>query len=209
MKKIAVIGANGKSGRLIVKEALRRGYEVAAVVRRANESEAKTVIQKNVMDLTKADLKPYDVVVDALGFWTEETMPEHTTSAMHLCDLLSGTDKRLYIVGGAGSLWMDKDHTRQLADEPSFPKEYFPVADATRRQLEAVKRRPDVDWTYVSPAAVFLPDAPRSGKYVLEGDEFTVNEKGESMVSYADYALAMVDLIAAGGHVREQVSVRS
>ena len=101
MLKIAVVGANGKSGRLIVTEALRRGYDVTAVVRHANESGAGSVIEKDVMALTKEDLKPFDVVVDALGFWTAETIPLHITTAEHLCDLLSCTEKRLYIVGGA------------------------------------------------------------------------------------------------------------
>lgn len=112
-------------------------------------------------------------------------------------------------MGGAGSLWLDPEHTRQVVDEPSFPKEYFPLADAQRRQVAAVKARSDVVWTYVSPAAAFLPDAPATGKYVLGSDAFSVNAAGESVVSYADYALAMVDLIAKGGHAHEQVSVRS
>ena len=72
-----------------------------------------------------------------------------------------------------------------------------------------MKARSDVLWTYVSPAAAFLPDAPATGKYVLGSDDFSVNANGESMVSYADYALAMVDLIANGGHAHEQVSGRS
>ena len=209
MLKIAVIGANGKSGRLIVSEALRRGYDVTAVVRSENQSEARNVLVKDVMALTKEDLSPFDVVVDALGFWTAETIPLHITTAEHLCDLLSGTGKRFYVVGGAGSLWLDPQHTRQVVDEPFFPKEYFPLADAQRRQVAAVKARSDVLWTYVSPAAAFLPDAPATGKYVLGSDDFSVNANGESMVSYADYALAMVDLIANGGHAHEQVSVRS
>lgn len=65
--KIAVIGANGKAGRLIVSEAVRRGAEVTAVVRSDNRSETPHVIQKDIMDLTKADLKDFDVVVEC--FW--------------------------------------------------------------------------------------------------------------------------------------------
>ena len=67
--KIAVIGANGKAGRLIVSEAVRRGAEVTAVVRSDNRSETPHVIQKDIMDLTKADLKDFDVVVNAFGVW--------------------------------------------------------------------------------------------------------------------------------------------
>lgn len=72
--KIAVIGANGKAGRLIVSEAVRRGAEVTAVVRSDNRSETPHVIQKDIMDLTKADLKDFDVVVNAFGVWDPDKM---------------------------------------------------------------------------------------------------------------------------------------
>ena len=67
-----------------------------------------------------------------------------------------------------------------------------------------MKVRSDVVWPYVSPAAAFLPDAPATGKYVLGSDAFSVNAAGESVVSYADYVLAMIDLIAKGGHAHDR-----
>ena len=73
--KIAVVCANGKAGQLIVKEALSRGLDVTAVVRGGNRTEASQVIQKDLYDLTAADLKGFDVVVDAFGAWTEDTLP--------------------------------------------------------------------------------------------------------------------------------------
>ena len=96
--KIAVVCANGKAGQLIVKEALDRGLDVTAVVRGGNRTEASQVIQKDLYDLTAADLKGFDVVVDAFGAWTEDTLPQHSTSLKHLCDILSGTDVRLLVV---------------------------------------------------------------------------------------------------------------
>ena len=88
--KVAVICANGKAGKLIVKEALQRGLDVTAVVRGENHSEASNVIQKDLFDLTAADLAGFDVVIDAFGAWTEETLPLHSTSLKHLCEVLSG-----------------------------------------------------------------------------------------------------------------------
>ena len=98
--KIAVICANGKAGKLIVKEAVSRGLDVTAVVRGENATEAKEVLKKDLFDLTADDLKGFDVVIDAFGAWTEETLPLHSTSLKHLCDILSGTETRLLIVGG-------------------------------------------------------------------------------------------------------------
>ena len=77
--KLAVIGANGKAGKLIVKEAVNRGLDVTAVVRGDNTTVAQEVLKKDLFDLTAADLKGFDVVIDAFGAWTEETLPQHST----------------------------------------------------------------------------------------------------------------------------------
>ena len=135
-------------------------------------------------------------MVDALGFWTPDTLPLHVKTALYLADLLSGTKTRLLIVGGAGSLYMDAAHTQQLVDQPFFPEQYRPLASAQRDQLEAIRKRSDVQWTFISPAAEFEVSQPRTGQYVLAGEEFTTNAEGKSVVSYADYAVAVVDLIA-------------
>ena len=92
--KIAVICANGKEGKLIVKEAIARGADVTAVLRGENHSEATSVLRKDLFDLTAADLEGFDVVIDAFGAWTPETLPQHSTSLKHLCGLISGKDNK-------------------------------------------------------------------------------------------------------------------
>lgn len=206
--RIGVIAANGKEGRLIVKEALDRGMDVTAIVRSANKTEAKQVIQKDIMDLTKNDLKNFDVVVDAFGVWDPAKMNLHSVTLNHLADILSGSSTRLLVVGGAGSLYTDKTQTMKLSETPDFPKEYLPVANGMGKAFEELRKRNDVKWTYISPAAVFDPEGKRTGSYVLAGEEFTTNEKGESYISYADYAIAMVDEAEKGNHVGERISVR-
>ena len=205
--KIAVVCANGKEGKLLVKEALDRGLDVTAVVRGENRSAAEQVIAKDLFQLTAEDLKGFDVVIDAFGAWTEETLPQHSTSLKHLCDILSGTDTRLLVVGGAGSLYVNPEHTAQVADGPDFPDAFKPLASAMAKALKELRGREDVRWTYVSPAADFQADGARTGKYILGGEELTVNARGESVISYADYAVAMIDEAVKGGHIREIISV--
>ena len=125
--KIAVICANGKAGLLIVKEAVDRGLDVTAVVRGANRSAASKVITKDLFDLTAADLKGFDAVVDAFGAWTPDTLGQHSTTLKHLCDILSGTDTRLLVVGGAGSLYVNQEHTAVVSDGPDFPEMFKPL----------------------------------------------------------------------------------
>ena len=207
--KLAVIGANGKAGKLIVKEAVNRGLDVTAVVRGDNTTVAQEVLKKDLFDLTAADLKGFDVVIDAFGAWTEETLPQHSTSLKHLCDILSGTDTRLIVVGGAGSLYVNPEHTVCVADGPDFPDVFKPLAAAMAKALGELRARRDVKWTYISPAGDVRADGARTGKYILGGEELTLNSKGESMISYADYAIAMVDEAVNGGNIQKRISVVS
>ena len=62
-------------------------------------------------------------------------------------------------------------------------------------------------WTYISPAGDFQAEGERIGQYILGGEELTLNERGESVISYADYAIAMVDEIEKGDHIRQRISV--
>lgn len=205
--KLAVVCANGKAGKLIIKEAVSRGLDVTAVVRGENKTEAAKVLTKDLMDLTAADLSGFDVVVDAFGAWTPETLDQHSTTLKHLCDILSGTDTRLLIVGGAGSLYVNPEHTAQVSDGPGFPDAFKPLASAMAKALSELRERKDVKWTYISPAGDFQANGERSGQYILGGEELTLNSKGESIISYADYAIAMIDEATKGDHIQQRISV--
>lgn len=205
--KIAVVCANGKAGKLIVKEAVERGLDVTAIVREENQSAAEKVIVKDLFDLTAEDLKGFDVVIDAFGAWVPEELPKHSTSLAHLCDILSGTDTRLLVVGGAGSLYVNAEHTAQVMDGEDFPEMFKPLASAQGKALEELRERNDVKWTFLSPAADFQADGERTGEYILGGEELTLNSKGESVISYADYAIAMIDEAVKGNNIQKRISV--
>lgn len=207
--KIAVVCANGKAGRLIVKEAVERGLDVTAIVKGENTSVAKNVIKKNLFALTSADLKGFDVVIDAFGAWTPETLDQHSSSLKVLCDAVANTDTRLLVVGGAGSLYVNPEHTLCVSDGENFPDMFKPLAAATGKALDELRQRKDVKWTYISPAGDFQAEGARTGKYILGGEELTLNSKGESVISYADYAIAMVDeaVDTSGKNIQKRISV--
>ena len=207
MTSIAVVAANGKAGKLIVKEAVDRGFDVTAIVRDENKTVAQHAIIKDLFDLTADDLKGFDAVVDAFGAWSPDTLPLHSTSLKHLADILSGTQTRLIVVGGAGSLYVDPEHKTQLFDTPDFPDVFKPLAKAQGKALAELRERKDVRWTFVSPAADFQADGERTGKYILAGEELKLNDRGESIISYADYAIVIVDEIAEGNHIGQRISV--
>ena len=205
--KIAVVCANGKAGKLIVEEALNRNMEVTAVVRNENKTAAPQAIVKDLFELSAEDLSGFDAVVDAFGAWTPEILPQHSTSLKHLCDILSGTETRLLVVGGAGSLYVNPEHTIQVMDGADFLEEFKPLAAAQGKALDELRGRTDVRWTFISPAADFQADGERTGAYLLGGEELILNDAGESIISYADYAIAMVDEIEKGDHIQQRISV--
>lgn len=206
-KKIAVVAASGKAGQLIVREAVERGNDVTAFVRSKNRTVAENVVVKDIMDLTPKDLVGFDAVVDAFGAWTPETLPQHSTTLAHLCDILSGTDTRLLVVGGAGSLYVNPEHTMTVSETPDFPEIFKPLASAMAEALSDLRERDDVRWTYISPAGDFQAEGERTGEYILAGEELTLNDRNESIISYADYAIAMVDEIESGDHIQQRISV--
>ena len=205
--KIAVVCANGKAGKLITDEAVKRGLDVTAIVRGENKTSAPHTLIKDILDIKAEDLKGFDAVIDAFGAWTPETLHLHSDTLKVLCDALSGSNTRLIIVGGAGSLYVNKEHTMTLSQSPEFPDSFKPLASAMAKALSELRTRSDVNWTYISPAADFRPDGEHTGKYILAGEEFTVNAKGESVISYADYAAAMIDEAVNGNHIRQRISV--
>ena len=206
--KIAVVAAGGKAGRKIVAEANSRGIEVVAFVRKPSEVVgADKVVVKDILALEKEDLKDFDAVVDAFGAWTPETLPLHTKTSQYLCDLISGTEIRLLIVGGAGSLYTNPEHTTQVMDSPDFPDAWKPLAAAQGKALDELRARNDVKWTFISPACDFQADGAKTGKYLLGGEELILNSAGESVISYADYAIAMVDEILSGNHIQKRIGV--
>ena len=140
--KLAVVAANGRVAQKVIKEALDRGFEVKAFGRDAeNKTAATDYVQKDIMDLTKEDLADFDAVVDGFGAWKDEEQPMHVTTSQHLCDVLSGTNTRLLIVGGAGSLYVNSEHTVQVKDGADFPAIFLPLANAQGQELEELRKR--------------------------------------------------------------------
>lgn len=197
MKKILIIGANGKSGSALVNEALTQGYEVSAIVRNKEykNDKLKNIIYKDILAITKEDLADFDIVISAFAAWTEETFPLHKKVAEHLRDLLANTKTRLFIVDGAGTLFVDKEMKVRVMDTPEFPADWQGVAKATADSLEVMKNSQNLLWTYVSPAGNYDAEGSRTGKYVLGTDFLILNSQNESYISYADLAVAIIDEI--------------
>lgn len=205
--KIAVVAANGRAGSTIVKEAVSRGHEVTAFLREDGETAAQHKVIRDIFDITKEDLADFDAVVNPFGVWQPELLHLHLDVAKHLVSVLSGTKTRLVSVGGTGSMYVDDSLTTRLVDQPTFSPEFKPLALAMGEALDYLRGQDEVSWTTISPAANFMFDAPRTGTYKVGGEVFFTDEHGRSEISYADYAIAMIDEIERGDHINTRIGV--
>ena len=205
--KLAIIAASGKQGQALLNEAISRGLDVTAIVRDASKiSQNVPVLEKDVLALSRDDLAPFDVVINAFGA-PSELSHLHVTVGQHLMALLQSTATRLLVVGGAGSLFVNAEHSLRLIDTPEFPDVYKPIASNQGQNLQDLQAASDLNWAFLSPAAFFDPAGKRTGRYTLGGDELLLNSEGNSYVSYADYATAMIDEATAPKHLNQRFSI--
>ncbi|TDK32567.1 NAD(P)-dependent oxidoreductase [Luteimonas terrae] len=203
MQRIALIGITGRAGSRIASELLARGHRVTGIARNTADTPAQAGLTLLSADASRSEavaplLQGHDVVVSATRF------DGGSTADVLLDALRQAGVRRLLVVGGAGSLEVAPGVA--LIDTPGFPEAYKAEAGAGRAFLEALRGVGDIDWTFVSPGAVFEPGT-RTGSFRLGGDAFMVDSDGNSAVSMEDYAIAFADEIERPAHVRQRFSV--
>jgi uncharacterized protein len=209
--KIILFGAGGPIGVAIALETLRRGNAVTGVtltgeVSGISDLRFRPIPGDPTDEATLVKLVAgHDVVASAVGTGSGED-PQVIVPAAHA--LLGGTRKaglrRLVLVGGSGSLETDSGGRRM--DRPEFPAADHPVALAEAEVLEFLRPVTDVNWTYVSPPAEFGP-GERTGRFRLGKEQLLVGPDGSSRISLPDFAVAFVDELGRGGHVRQRITV--
>jgi uncharacterized protein len=210
--KIALIGANGKIGSRILEEALSRGHTVTGIARNPDlgiKKEGLTWVKADALDtdaLAKA-IKGNDAVISAFGIDWSNPDTYHLFSEIAKSILLAAKKssiKRVINVGGAGSLEIAPG--LQLVDTPSFPEGWKKGADEQRKSLEIFRKEKDLDWTFFSPAIMIEP-GPRTGKFRIGKDNPVFDEKGNSIIGYDDYAVALIDELENPHFIKQRFTV--
>jgi putative NADH-flavin reductase len=200
--KVALIGASGNVGTRILAELLNRGHEVTGVVRHPEKLSPQDGLNAKRGDVNDGAvlaelLAGHDAVISAVKFQSAD--PQSLIGAVK-----SASVKRLLVVGGAGSLEVSPGV--QLVDTPDFPEAYKPEALAGRDFLNVLRGERELDWTFLSPSALFVP-GERTGKFRLGTERLLVSASGESMISMEDYAIALVDELETPRHSRQRFTV--
>lgn len=207
--EIGVIGATGRSGSHILEEAVNRGHKVTAIVRNASKitDQNIAVLEKDIFGLNADDLKPFDVVVNAFRA-TSEQEHLHAEAGIAVIEAVKEASKtRLIVVGGAGILFVDEAKTTRWMDTPEFSQRYFEIAANQEKILDHLQNTSGISWAFISPAANFDAEGKRTGSYRKGKDYMITNEKGESYISCADYAIAVLDEIENPQHINERFTV--
>ena len=203
---IAIIGASGNVGSRILSEALNRGHDVTAIVTNPGKLPAAPKLRAVKGDATDpASLAPllagHDLVISAFNPGKDESGagPRSIVDATKRAGIA-----RLLVVGGAGTLEVAPG--RRLIDQPDFPAQWKGGALKTAAFLDVLRGEAELDWVFLSPAAMLIP-GERTGRYRVGGAQLLTDEAGESRISLEDYAVAMLDEAEHPAHHRARFSV--
>jgi len=199
--KIALIGASGNAGSQILAELSRRGHQITAIARHPEKIAALpgvTPVKGDVYDAKAlaALLRGHDAVASAVHFTASD--PQLLLDAVRAAGI-----KRYMVVGGAGSLEVAPG--KKLIDQPDFPEAYKAEAAGGSTFLDMLRATTDLDWTFLSPSAMFV-HGERTGVFRLGEDQLLSNAQGSS-ITFEDYAIAFVDELEHPKHIRRRFTV--
>jgi putative NADH-flavin reductase len=209
MARITVLGGTGYAGAAVVAEAATRGHEVTSVSRTepTTRIEGVNYVIGSVLDgdVLDAVLPGRDVVYSALA--PRGDMAGKVEGLVDvLISRLAGTPTRLGYTGGASSLHTEAGGpTLWEVSKDHLPADVKPEIETGITVYAALQSSPEsLDWFFVSPPADFgswLGTASK-GTYVLGGDVLLKDSDGNSTISAADLAIAVVDEIETPAHHR-------
>jgi hypothetical protein len=208
--KIALIGASGYVGSALRQELLARGHSVTALVSDPSKLAPAPGLDARKVDVfdtpaLTAALAGHDAVLSAFSGHANADVRGHYVRGLDsILAAVRAAKRRLLIVGGAGSLEVAPGV--QLLDTPGFPAEYKASAEGARDALRRLRGEAGLDWTMLSPAAMLVP-GERTGVFRLGDDALLVGADGQSRVTVADFAVAMVDELERPAHAGRRFTV--
>ncbi|MGH8806623.1 MAG: NAD(P)-dependent oxidoreductase [Noviherbaspirillum sp.] len=209
--KVALIGATGFIGSGLLQELLARGHEVTALVahpEKLSPAAKLTPLGTDVLDTARlaGQLQGHDAVITAFSGHAQSNTYDYYLQGIRsiIAAVKQAGVPRLLAVGGAGSL--EAAPGVQVLDTPDFPAAWKASAEGAREALKLLRAEEALNWTMLSPAAMIAP-GERTGKFRLGTDQLIIDAKGESRISVADYAIAMIDELERPAHARQRFTL--
>ncbi|MEK4231005.1 NAD(P)-dependent oxidoreductase [Solibacillus sp. FSL H8-0538] len=206
--KIGIIAASGIAGGHILREAVMRNHDVTAIV--MNKAALKLdvdTIETDLFYLTPEQIQPFDVLINAFSPPLGEAHL-HVEAGKHLISLLENSEKKLFVVGSSGCLFIDRNKSIRLLEHDEYPKHLVETAKHQLQNLHDLQNS-SIQWSFLSPSVMFDSDGPRTGHYILGKERVLVNSQFNSYISYADFAVAVIDEIENNHFVNKSFTVAS
>lgn len=200
--KIVVLGISGRTGSRLRHELLQRGHQVTGIARDVSDVPGQDGLSLESADVGDVKrlvqlLKGHDAVISSTRFVGSD-------AASLIGAVKTAGVPRLLVVGGAGSLEVAPGVA--LIDTPEFPAAYKAEAGAGRDFLNVLRGEQALDWTFLSPSALFEP-GQRSGRFRLGTDNLLVDAAGNSSISMEDFAIALIDELERPQYSRQRFTV--
>lgn len=200
--KVVILGVSGRAGSRLLHELLQRGHQVTGIARDVSRVPAQPGLNLASADVADSErlvplLRGHDAVISTTRFVGSD-------AASLISAVKAAGVPRLLVVGGAGSLEVAPGVA--LIDTPEFPDAYKDEAGAGRDFLNVLRIEQALDWTFLSPSALFEP-GERTGHFRLGRDSLLVDANGNSAISMEDYAIALVDELEKPQHSRQRFTV--
>lgn len=217
--KIAIIGASGRLGSAVAREALARGHSVTAISPKASDFDGEHAHGLEKATPVVADLSDpasivraiagHDAVVAAVRGKDKGLGQHFLHDAAHtlLAVLPKAGVSRLIFLGGGASLLDPTGHP--VSEAPWFPAEFREDARDHANAL-ALFRAADtpVEWSYSSPSVVDFVDGPNTGVHRAEArDTMFTDLNPQSQLTTGNYAAAIVDALESGSFIRQRFAV--
>jgi putative NADH-flavin reductase len=192
--KLAILGASGATGRLLVQKALDAGHTVRALVRDPKKLAAgHPALELVVGDATRGDdvarlVAGCDVTISALG-----PTPEQVDVASRAAEHVIAAGVRRYVVISGAGLDVPGDHKDVTGKIVSFfVRTLSPAIFRDKVREHALLAASDVGWTLVRPPR--LTNDPATGAFKTD----LTNCPGNS-VSRADLAAFLLQVAGDDG----------
>ena len=208
--RVLIVGATGRTGRLLVKGALERGHAVTALARAPEKlgdlAGTVRVVAGDVLDggVVSDAVDGQDAVLVALSAAHKKSEPAvNALGTLNVIRSMQRYQVRRLVVLSASGTQVGRDPNLPWAYERVVKPLFLKHAYADLRRMETSVRQSELDWTIVRVSGALTDGPPRGGYRAEPGYSLP----GGRRISRADVAEFMLDQLTLRADVGHAVAV--